>query len=1101
MTNIASSVRPDRDLTHPLERLKGILRRFLAYDVILFIGLFLTFWFWIGLGVDYGLFKLTGLDIAQQLTPVVRVVLFALLAALLALFVGLRVRRMLKGDLSLRSLALVLEKRNPKLLGDRLITAIEMADVKKAVREGYSEDMIEHTIREARERMAEVNVRSVFQWSRLVWKIAIIAAVSLFGLVLSLGIYGVASRSFDLGRGGKKLMDVAGIWTERNVLFQKTPWPRRAHIEVVDFDDEGHALEMRIGKGTPTPPKITARAYKWVVADNTSYDGWRPMKLSDAKPFANGAIPEASEDALVDDLERESSEQAPVRTLLAQLDTATDDVWNSRKIRKLVVPNTLRLRYDGVSTRARNFLELNPDASGKYVNEVAGLSESIKLAVSAEDFTTARRTITLVQPPTIVEFFRDEYQPAYLYHAAPKLSDDEKKPDSALAKSNPLAIQSEMFALRGLRQTASGKKIGITSDKSTFKVPVGTEVSITAVADKKLKKVELKPLTPNVKAEFLRTPTDGPFDTFGIVFDNSNPIKQLDKPTEFQIVMTDTDNVSSTRTIAIEAVDDAPPQVDAIVDPVVRRVAGLYWVTPIARLPFLPESKISDDWGLSDVRFEFKKQEEEAQSLVHARAMNAAYLLAMTAGPVGSWGMPGIVVQNQSLFNSTFGSTIPQKDSTGTERLPGLTHPRYAEAYGLLQRQTYDRIKTETGGDLPAERTPSSVKSIKLTDSKGDAFDFQDYMPELLEKKLGAIQARYKVDVFIVAKDGNVELTGKDGKPAEPKTARNLDPIRVMVVSEQDLLVEISKDEELQLTRIEDVMKKAYDGQRKLGEELSRLRDVNQLEAAARTNQLLSSQVRSTDIVQDVAKVRDILDTMQKEYLKLYREMETNRFGPVNMQKYVNEEAVQNKTGYLDLLKKIFDKSLPAAEKSLDAFKATLAQPQRPSDGEMATVRTDYVNLMRDLNDLLLQIGINRGITEAALDLKRIIDAQRVNGNAIDAELRSRTEALYLPEFVVPKLTVVAASKTIKIPLGIRWKLFPSDEYLVTVERPTGSDFLVPKEVKLKAKGEVDPFEIEITAATKPGVYTLILQPSTIATPTTPAKLARPVEITVEVTK
>jgi hypothetical protein len=71
-------------------------------------------------------------------------------------------------DFSDAALALVLERRFPKVLGDRLITAVELANPKKAARYGYSEVMIEQTIQDASQLVGTVPVNEVFDWKRLV---------------------------------------------------------------------------------------------------------------------------------------------------------------------------------------------------------------------------------------------------------------------------------------------------------------------------------------------------------------------------------------------------------------------------------------------------------------------------------------------------------------------------------------------------------------------------------------------------------------------------------------------------------------------------------------------------------------------------------------------------------------------------------------------------------------------------------------------------------------------------------------------------------------------------------------------------------------------
>ena len=55
------------------------------------------------------------------------------------------------------------------------------------------------------------------------------------------------------------------------MLLRNTPWPRRAHLEVVTFPDSG---ELRVGKDAP-PPKVRVKAYRWVIADRSAVFGWR----------------------------------------------------------------------------------------------------------------------------------------------------------------------------------------------------------------------------------------------------------------------------------------------------------------------------------------------------------------------------------------------------------------------------------------------------------------------------------------------------------------------------------------------------------------------------------------------------------------------------------------------------------------------------------------------------------------------------------------------------------------------------------------------------------------------------------------------------------
>ncbi len=112
---------------------------------------------WVGLGVLVGW-------VSSDWSPWVGAVGVAFL--LIAPVVFVIVSR-LTTDFRDSAIALVLERRFPKVLGDRLITAIDLAEPKKHVKYGYSLPMMEATIRDAAERVDQVPVASVFDWFRL----------------------------------------------------------------------------------------------------------------------------------------------------------------------------------------------------------------------------------------------------------------------------------------------------------------------------------------------------------------------------------------------------------------------------------------------------------------------------------------------------------------------------------------------------------------------------------------------------------------------------------------------------------------------------------------------------------------------------------------------------------------------------------------------------------------------------------------------------------------------------------------------------------------------------------------------------------------------
>src|SRR5712692_3630199 len=299
---VRSREESQRRVASPLERLRGAIRLYVTAEGAAVFLLYLALWFWIGLLLDYVFFKVTGIDWVQVLSHGFRLgLLLVLLAGLLAV-VAVKVVLRLVREFREAALALVLERRFPNLLGDRLITAVELADPRVADKYGYSQAMVEQTIHDAAERVEKVPVNEVFNWRRLTRAFVLVAGLT-FGVYALVGagfwVYhalkseetAAKHRREGLGDFAGRLGDVAGIWFERNVLLADTIWPRRAYLELLDFPGD----ERRIGRDAP-PPSLRARAYKWVVADSNrerAPEGWRALQWDElAKVVSLVHVPE-----------------------------------------------------------------------------------------------------------------------------------------------------------------------------------------------------------------------------------------------------------------------------------------------------------------------------------------------------------------------------------------------------------------------------------------------------------------------------------------------------------------------------------------------------------------------------------------------------------------------------------------------------------------------------------------------------------------------------------------------------------------------------------------------------------------------------------------
>jgi hypothetical protein len=57
-----SAAGPSPAIRHPLERLRASIRRYVLLEGLAVIGIVLALWFWIGLLLDFGVFKVFHFD-------------------------------------------------------------------------------------------------------------------------------------------------------------------------------------------------------------------------------------------------------------------------------------------------------------------------------------------------------------------------------------------------------------------------------------------------------------------------------------------------------------------------------------------------------------------------------------------------------------------------------------------------------------------------------------------------------------------------------------------------------------------------------------------------------------------------------------------------------------------------------------------------------------------------------------------------------------------------------------------------------------------------------------------------------------------------------
>ena len=232
--------------------------------------------------------------------------------------------------------------------------------------------------------------------------------------------------------------------------------------------------------------------------------------------------------------------------LFVKLEELANDPRMSRTMRKLDVPATVTMEYRGLADETkrggqggstRGEIQLTPEKNGFYSTTVKDLKESVNFRVRAEDFLTDPRTITLVPPPMLTKLSVRERQPAYLYYAPP---------------IDPTTKQPNYQLLTGLRQRVGEKELSLTGERSVRSIPVGTELTLTGIADKPLSKVMLVPVAGPLPGSNDGSPVmiEPQGERFSVQFDGDDRIRE---PIEFRIEMTDEDGVTSTRDVLLQA--------------------------------------------------------------------------------------------------------------------------------------------------------------------------------------------------------------------------------------------------------------------------------------------------------------------------------------------------------------------------------------------------------------------------------------------------------------------------------------------------------------------------------------------------------------------
>ncbi|REK09429.1 MAG: hypothetical protein DWQ37_18500 [Planctomycetota bacterium] len=216
-TQVKQSPKLEPVLEAVLGRLRRRVRAYLLADGVAAVLVLLGAAFWLSLAFDW---------VFEPPRPLRAVLLVVVAAALIYVTYRYLIAR-LAVRLRNRNMAVLLERRFGEFR-DSLLTAVELSESPRHANE-FNSDMLAHARREALLYASQVELGRVFNPGPLVRRASLAAALA--GAVV---VFAVAAP------------EAVGIWARRSLLLGNELWPRRTHLSVEGFDDEGH---VKIARG------------------------------------------------------------------------------------------------------------------------------------------------------------------------------------------------------------------------------------------------------------------------------------------------------------------------------------------------------------------------------------------------------------------------------------------------------------------------------------------------------------------------------------------------------------------------------------------------------------------------------------------------------------------------------------------------------------------------------------------------------------------------------------------------------------------------------------------------------------------------------------
>ena len=773
-----------------------------------------------------------------------------------------------------------------------------------------------------------------------------------------------------------------------------------------------------------------------------------------------------------------AEERQAFETLAAKLEQrAADPKLGGRQLRNVAPPERLYLVYSSLETAGGggelDLINLD-ERNNVYTGRLTKVEESITLYVEGridEHKPRSReRQVTSVQPPKMLAMTYQEYRPAYYYHLPPY----GPRGDETMDQRRKL--------LRNLRQTLREVRTERPPERTPITIAAGSDLKITFLTDKPLTEAALLPLSnafpgAGEKEELapLKIDLNPDRKSFTVNFSSAgkpygdyivqqwlasmpiqprrvNPVfATIAKSMDFEVVMKDTDNMSSSRVVFVKPTEDKLPEVNLYVD-IIRKHQNRYMCTTRAEIPFAKESYASDDNGLHKVEYTYEYVPLADATVTSQRAEMAAWLWASTPlqPNIGDY-----LFRREILLRSVTKQKGPPPIK-GTFSVTSFDEALRKEAAGI---KTLEKLKELIARPLPDGYVSPIINRFEFkADDRPEVFDLDKLLPQLSRKDpITGAESSFELVINVRVTDSNVQ-SGTD-RFSENKEA----PLVFKVVSLDELAAVISREEGDLARRFDEIIKKLENEQQKLRLSTSRMVTITPETA-------ISEQTRLESIVETIVKSRELTGEIGTDYNRIIREYEVNRFAGQFTNGLRTKIAVP--------LAQVQTKEYVEAEDEITKLHAVL-KDGRP---DTALPLTGPTNLkMQLLLDRLKQIRASMGETfdlnKTINNLKRIIEGEIVFQRDIEELNQEMINRLLTIQMNVPETITVAAGQTQKVDVKLRMpETLLSDPFL-RFELPASGGFkVVPAELKLKDDATEASFEI--IAGTASGTYPLRIVPT-----------------------